>query len=108
MLNDKELEHFFKTGKTEIPDNGFSKKVIKRLPEKTGIFPQIIIACFAVAGAVAAVAIQGLPFFTESLEQMIMTVSQAETSPFSALIPYSASLLILGSVGYAFYRSCKI
>jgi hypothetical protein len=108
MSNDKELRRFFETGKTEIPDNGFSKKVIKRLPEKVNVLPQLIIMCFTLMGFGAVVAIQGFSLFLENIESMIMAMNSTETFPFLTLMTYFVNMLIMASVSYTLYQSNKI
>lgn len=108
MQNDKELEQLFKSNKPEIQDQGFSKEVMNKLPEKIRILPQIIIVCFAVVGIILSIAIQGVSSFFESLNYIVEVSSQAEDISVSMLMPYLIGLLVLGSIGYAVYESDNV
>ncbi|MDR2918715.1 MAG: DUF5056 domain-containing protein [Tannerella sp.] len=108
MQNDKELEQLFKLNKRKIQDQGFSREVMNKLPDKIRILPQIIIVCFAVIGIILSIAIQGLSSFLESLNHIVEVSSQAEDISVSMLMPYLIGMLVLGSVGYAVYESDNV
>lgn len=45
--NDRLIENFLKNGKTDIPDNGFSRRVMKHLPHHTPLVARLWTAgCF--------------------------------------------------------------
>lgn len=108
MQNDKELELLFKSNKPEIQDQGFSKEVMNKLPEKIRILPQIIIVCFAIVGIILSIAIQGVSTFVEGLNYIVIASNQIENVSVSSLMPYLTGMLVLGSIVYAVYESDNV
>lgn len=105
MQSEKELRQLFKSNKFDIEEDGFSRNVTNRLPEKIRIFPQIIIFCFAMIGVVVTLMIQGVSSFVESLDNLVIAINQMENLSFAVFIPCLIALLTLGSIGYAVYQS---
>lgn len=58
MNEDKLLRTFFEANKKEVPDNGFSKKVMKRLPKKESQISKVWTCCCALLAIVAFVLLE--------------------------------------------------
>ncbi len=59
-MNDVQIKGLFRSQKTEVADNGFSRRIVARLPRRGNMMPQVIVALFSLAGVAAIVAITGV------------------------------------------------
>ena len=98
--NDRLLEHFFADNRKEIADNGFTRRVMHRLPSHSRRLSQIwTIFCFTLA-LVLFVAFNGLQLVLGTLRE---TFTTAVESGATQLDP--KSLIIAGIV--LLYFGCR-
>lgn len=71
-MNDKALQQFLQQHKQEIPDNGFTRKVMNRLPARQPAPPLVWI--FAAIGTLLFFAING---YQRGIEQMAALMEKA-------------------------------
>jgi len=110
MLNnmtEKDMYRFFASRKEEIPDDGFSQRVIENLPRRDSALPQIIVLIFLAAGLACTVAIQGVMPFFEQFQALMLSIVRLEIPSVSSIAAYLIGLLSLGSVGYALNQACS-
>ena len=101
MINEQDLKRIFEVKKQDIPDNGFSQQVRKRLPERKGILLQIIVPLSAMAGFALIVAIFGvMPIYNQMLE-LVMAVSHLKMPSTLLLFAYLSGLTMLGFIAFA-------
>jgi hypothetical protein len=101
-MGDKDFSKIFLAHKVEFPDDGFSERVIRRLPERRSILPQVVMATFVMIGLVLTFVIQG--GFTPILEQissLFNSVSRLQIPTASAVITYLVALAMIGVIGYS-------
>ena len=97
--NDKLLEDFFAEHRQEIADNGFTRRVMRRLPDRSNRLAQIWTAlCFTLA-AVLFVALDGIELIGDTLRETFHSLleSGSQADPQSLVI---AGLVLL----YFLYR----
>ncbi len=80
--NDKLLEDFFAANRQEIADNGFTRRVMRRLPDRSDRLAHVWTAlCFALA-VVLFVALDGIGLIESTLREtlagLLENVSQAD------------------------------
>ncbi len=100
-MNDKDLKAFFKAHQTDIVDDGFSKQVMRQLPARTSILPQIVMAFCIVVGLTVTILIQGIDTIILNLTQLITAIGNLQMPSIQSLVTYLAGLAILGCVGFA-------
>jgi hypothetical protein len=92
----------FEAHKVEFPDDGFSERVIRQLPERKSILPQVVMAAFVMIGLVLTFAVQG--GFMPALEQinsLVNSISRMQIPTASAVITYISALAMIGVIGYS-------
>jgi hypothetical protein len=101
MLNDKELYHYFKSNKQDVPDEGFSKRVMKHLPKRCTILAPLITVFCTVWGFACTVAIQEITQFVEQIARMMSTIAHSFTPLSPLIVTYLSALAIAGTVAFA-------
>ncbi len=101
MSKNKNLEQLFKSNKFDVPDGGFTKHTIKRLPKRNSVLPLIIIAFCAALGMLLTIAIQGINPFFEEIDYFITSINNSQIPPLSSIMTYLGGLGILGAIGFA-------
>jgi len=100
-MDKTDLKKIFSDHKVDIPDDGFSERVIGRLPERMTMLPQIVMTTFVVVGLTLTFAIQGFVPVIEQIESLITSVSQLQIPPPSAIITYISLLALTGMIGFS-------
>ena len=104
MSDDKKIHELFQSQRREIPDNGFSQRVMKDLPKKNSLLPKIIIpACF-ILGCILTFIVQSPFLFLEQLNDLGIAISQFRIPSASSVITYFIGLLIFVSIGLGMYQ----
>ncbi len=87
--NDKLIEQFFATNRQEIADNGFTRSVMRRLPDRTRRISQIWVTfCFTLA-LVLFFVFDGLQLVLDTLRETFVAATEggvAQLDPKSLLI----------------------
>lgn len=107
MSDDKELYHLFKSIKEEIPDKGFSRKVMNRLPKRSMILPFMIILICSIVGLTLTISISGIYPFMEQIFNFTLSLSQIEIPSTSSITAYIVGLILLGTTSFAIYQAAK-
>jgi len=104
MSDDKELYHFFKSEKNNIPDNGFSQKVMSKLPRRINVLSYLIIVICVVSGSILTVGVAGIDPFIDQINSLALSLSQMQIPSLSSVIAYIIGLMSLGTVSFAIYK----
>jgi hypothetical protein len=94
-ISDKEIKHFFDMAKQEVPDRGFSQRVMHRLPQDQLPAYRWIVWFFGVVGLLIAWATGGLVEFFGYLATFGRTIAGAQLPNLSSVVIY---LLVLGGM----------
>ncbi len=98
--DDKLIEQFLSTGKKEVADNGFTQRVMHRLPDRAHRLSQVWSVCCFTLAAVLFVRLDGLQLTGNMLRETFDRVleNSAATLDFRSLLVVVVVLLVL------FYR----
>jgi len=97
----QELRKVFETHRVDVPDEGFSERVVRRLPERKNMLPQIIMVAFTMLGLVLTFAIQGIMPILEQINSLIFSISHLQAPSLSAIITYLGTLGLAGIISFA-------
>ena len=100
-MNDKEFRKIFVAHRVDIPDDGFSERVIRQLPERKSILPQIVMVVFTVIGLSLTFTIQGVAPILEQINSLITSVSHLQIPSPGAIITYISALALTGIIGFS-------
>ena len=100
-MNDLDLKKIFITHKVDIPDDGFSECVIRKLPERQSMLPQAIMVVFVMIGLGITFAIQGVTPMLEQINSLFLSISQLQAPSPTAVITYLGALTMIGIIGYS-------
>ena len=101
IMNDQDFKKIFITHKADVPDNGFSERVIRKLPERQSMLPQAVMVVFVMIGLGITFAIQGVTPMLEQVNSLILSISQLQAPSPSAVITYLGVLALTGIIGYS-------
>ena len=101
MINEHELKKFFVENRSEIPDNGFSKRVRQHLPPRQSIFPQIVMSVCIITGLSLTIAIVGFSSIQAQLLSLVDAVSRLQMPSVASIMTYLGILATLSFVGFA-------
>ena len=100
-MNDQNLKKLFEAHKVDVSDEGFSERIIRQLPERKSIFPQMVMAVFMMTGLAIIFVVQGVTPLLEQLNSLITSISHLQAPSPSSVITYIGLLSITGMIGYA-------
>ena len=97
--NDKLIEDFFAANRQEIADNGFTHRVMRRLPDHSSLLARLWTVCCCVLAVVLFVSLNGIELISNTLRETFhgLLESGAQADPQSLVI---AGLVLL----YFLYR----
>jgi hypothetical protein len=100
-MKDQDLKKIFATKKVDIPDEGFSERVVRQLPERKNLLPQIVMIMVILFGFGFVFAIQDVRFLLEQIVSLITSITQFQTPSPGAVITYLSLLIVTGTIGYS-------
>jgi hypothetical protein len=101
-MNDKNLKTLFKSHKVDILDEGFSERVIHRLPERRSLLPQMIMIGFIMIGLIFTFAMPGFSgLIIEQIYSLIASVGHLQMPSASSIVVYFGLLALLGTIGFS-------
>jgi len=100
-MNEHEIKKLFVAHRVDIPDEGFSGRIIRQLPERKGILPQIVMVAFTMIGLALTFAIQGVAPLIEQINSLITSIGNLQAPSLISVITYISMLGLVGIVGFA-------
>jgi len=100
-MNDKNFKNVFIEHKIEIPDEGFSERIIRKLPERKNILPQIIIVTFIVIWVSFTFFIQGITPIIEQIDNLITSINNLQVPSANSVIILFVLLGVTGIISYS-------
>ena len=100
-MNDKDFKQLFVAHRVDIPDEGFTGRVIRRLPERKSVLPQAVMIVAVAAGLTVTFAIQGVTPILEQINSLIASVTHLQIPPASAIITYIGALGLMAMIGFS-------
>ena len=105
MMNEQDFSKIFLDNKHEFSDDGFSERVVSRLPKRKSMLPQIIMVAFVAIGLVLMFALRAFSLILEQINSLVASISQLQIPSASAIITYFGLLGLIGLTGYAIAHS---
>jgi hypothetical protein len=103
-MNDQDFKKIFTSHRVDIPDDGFSERVIRQLPERKSILPQVVMVVFVMMGLALTFAIQGVAPLLEQINSLITSISHLQAPSPGSVIAYICSLAMTGIIGFSVAR----
>ena len=100
-MNDQDLKKIFLEQKVDIPDEGFSERVIRQLPERKSLLPQVIMITCITVGIILTIALQSIVPVFEQIELLINSISRLQIPSLLSIATYISVLALLGIIGYS-------
>ena len=100
-MDEQDLKKTFAAHKIDVPDEGFTERVIRQLPERKSILPQIVMTVFIMIGLALMFAITGITPLLEQINRLTTSISRLQVPPPSAIITYISLISLTGIIGYA-------
>lgn len=100
-MNEQDFSKIFEVYKQEFSDNGFSEQIIKHLPERKSVLPQIVMTAFVMLGLVLTFVIQDFTLVLEQINSLVNSINQLQIPSASAIIIYLSILGLTGLIGYS-------
>ena len=100
-MNDTDYKKIFAVHKVDVPDEGFSKRVMDQLPERSSILPQIVMVAFIVIGLALTFLTQGVAPLLEQINSLISSIGNLQAPSPIAVITYLTVLGLTGIIGYS-------
>ena len=100
-MKNEELRRLFVANRVDIPDEGFTERVIRQLPERKSILPQVVMVVFVVIGLTLTFAIQGVTPILEQTNSLITSISHLQIPSAGAIITYIGALGLTAIIGFS-------
>ena len=91
-MNDNDFKKIFVAHKVDVQDDGFSGRVIRKLPEQNSVLPQMVMIISVVVGLALMFATSGFAHFLEQINSLLISVSQLKIPSPNAIIAYISVL----------------
>jgi hypothetical protein len=85
----------------DFPDNGFSKRIFRQLPERKSLIPQIIMVASVVIGLGIVFSIRGFVPVMEQILSLVTSVSCLQMPSSGSIVTYIGLLTMTGTIGYS-------
>ena len=100
-MNEQDFKKIFVTHKVDVPDQGFSERVVRQLPARKSLLPPILMAVFIMIGLVPAFVLLGIAPLLEQINSLITSIGLLQAPSLGSVITYIGLLLLTGIIGYA-------
>ena len=100
-MNDQNFKRIFAAHRIDVADEGFSERLIRRLPERKNMLPQMVMTVFVAIGLALTFAIQGVSPLLEQIDSLIVSISQLQAPSPGAVIAYLSALSLMGIISYS-------
>ena len=100
-MTEQELKKIFVAHRVDIPDEGFSGRIIRQLPERRSMLPQIVMTVFIAIGLALTFAIQGVMPLVEQINSLIVSISNLQPPSLASVIAYFGAIGLIGIIGFA-------
>ena len=95
------LKKIFVTHRVDIPDEGFSERVMRQLPGRRSILPQLVMVVFVMIGLALIFFILGVTPMLEQINSLITSISNLQAPSPIAVFTYLCILGLTGIIGYS-------
>lgn len=103
-ISDKEIKHLFQAANEQVADNGFTKRVMKQIPNKSRDSKPIIVWGFGIVGFIIALFSGALLKVIGSIAIFGRELSQAKIPEFSPSAVYLFVLISMVGFTASFFK----
>ena len=100
-MKNSDIKKIFLAHRVNFSDDGFSKDVFRRLPERKSMLPQIVVVMFIAFGMAIMFAFQGFVPFLEQIDNLVISVSRFQLPSPSAIITYCSVFVLTVMIGFS-------
>ena len=100
-MNDQDFKKIFTKHKIDIPDKGFSERIVRQLPERSSMLPQIVILVFTIIGLIITFVITGITPLVEQINDLITSINNLQIPSLSSVFTYLGLLTMIGVICYS-------
>ena len=100
-MTEQKIRTIFKAHKADVPDKGFSERVVRKLSERKSLMPQTVIIVFTMTGVVITLAILGINPLFEQMESLITSIRLLQAPSLASIFSYLGILVSIGFIGFA-------
>jgi len=100
-MNDKEFKKIFISHKFDVPNEGFSERVIRQLHERNNLLPHIVMITFVVFSLVFMFALNGFANFFEQINNLLISVSLMQIPLPSTIITCFTAFALTLFIGFS-------
>ena len=100
-MNEQDLKKIFEIQRVDVPDEGFSERVIRQLPERKSMLPQMVMVFFITVGLALTFTIQGVTSHLEQINSLISSISNLQAPSPMSVVTYIGALGLMGIIGFA-------
>ena len=100
-MNDTDFKKIFITHRGDVSDEGFSDRVMRQLPERKSVLPQMVMVVSIMIGLALTFAIQGVTPMIGLINSLITSISHLQAPSPGSVIAYLGVLTLVGIIGYS-------
>ena len=100
-MKDQDFNNIFIKHKIEIPDEGFSERVIKKLPERKSLLPKFIILSSIIIGLVIFFSIIEIAPLIEQINNLFASISKLQIPSLSSVFTSIGLLTMIGIISFS-------
>jgi len=100
-MNDIDFKKIFTAQRVDVPDEGFSERVMRQLPERRSVLPQMVMVVFIMIGLVITFFIQGVTPLLEQINSLITSLNNSQAPSPIAVLTYLSIIGLTGIIGYS-------
>jgi hypothetical protein len=100
-MNEQNLKEIFSTHKVDMPNDGFSRRIITHLPERKSILPQVVMISFIVVGMILTFAVQGIDSVLNNINSLVFLISRMQIPSAISVITILGILSLTGLIAHS-------
>ena len=100
-MNDQYFKEIFTKHKIDIPNKGFSERVVRQLPERKSLLPKFIMLASITIGLVMFFSIIEITPLVEQINDLITSINNLQIPSLSSVFTYLGLLTIIGIICYS-------
>ena len=100
-MNDQDFKKIFSEHKVEVFDAGFSECVIRQLPKRRNMLPQMVMVVFVLNGLIFTLAVQDVQPLLEQIGHLVTTICYLHIPSLGYVVTYFGIMALLGIIGYS-------
>lgn len=100
-MNDKDFKELFAAHRVEFTDREFVERVMKRLPARRSLLPELVVVFAAVLGSAIVFTVTGITPVFEQIGDFATAVGQLQIPSAGSIATVSGVLALWGLIGWS-------